>query len=149
MSISWFPVWEHYDDLASLGIMGTLSRAPWNLMLRIMFKWVVFHLRICRPPPLSLRSGHLDIKDEQCSENKDGRKISHHIISRLYSEWRYYSFGSSTRTRCEVFQSRLILKISVTLHAWFAVFLIASHGRYKNLLRFVKLKNYLYFLRCR
>ena len=39
------------------------------------------------PPPPSphLRSGHVDIKDAQCAENKDGRKISNHImfISRL------------------------------------------------------------------
>ena len=30
-----------------------------------------------------LRSGHLDIKDAQCAKNKNGRKISYHIISRL------------------------------------------------------------------
>ena len=35
------------------------------------------------PPPLLLRSGHLDIKYVHCAENKDGRKISYHIISRL------------------------------------------------------------------
>ena len=41
-------------------------------------------LRICRNPPLPLlRSGHLDIKDAQCAENKDGRKISYQIISCL------------------------------------------------------------------
>ena len=33
------------------------------------------------PPPL--RSGHINIRDEQCAKNKDGRKISDHIISRL------------------------------------------------------------------
>ena len=33
--------------------------------------------------PLPLRSGHFDIKDAKCAENKDGRKISYHIISRL------------------------------------------------------------------
>ena len=39
-------------------------------------------LRIYRPPsPPPLKSGHLDIKDVQCAENKDGRKISCHIIS--------------------------------------------------------------------
>ena len=32
--------------------------------------------------PLPLRSGHLDIKDAQCAENKDVCKISYHIISR-------------------------------------------------------------------
>ena len=30
-----------------------------------------------------LRSGHLDIIDWQCAENKDGPKISYHLISRL------------------------------------------------------------------
>ena len=34
---------------------------------------------ICRP---TLRNYYLDIKDAQCAENKDGRKISH-IILRL------------------------------------------------------------------
>ena len=42
-------------------------------------------------PPL--RSGHLDIKDAQCAEIKEGRKISYHIISRLGAEgvqkWRF------------------------------------------------------------
>ena len=40
-------------------------------------KLVVSQLRICKsiPPPL-LRSGHLDIKEAQCAETKDGRKIS-------------------------------------------------------------------------
>ena len=33
--------------------------------------------------PLPLRSGHLDIKDAQCAENKYGRKTSYHILSRL------------------------------------------------------------------
>ena len=33
--------------------------------------------------PLSIRSGHLDIKDEQCAESKDGHKISYHIKLRL------------------------------------------------------------------
>ena len=40
-------------------------------------------LRIWRPPPPPLKGGHLDIKDTQCAENKDGRTISYHIISRL------------------------------------------------------------------
>ena len=35
------------------------------------------------PSPLPLRNGHLDIKDAQCDENKNGRKVSYHIISRL------------------------------------------------------------------
>ena len=30
-----------------------------------------------------LRSGHLDIKDAQCAETKDGPKISYYIILRL------------------------------------------------------------------
>ena len=30
-----------------------------------------------------LRSGHLDIKDAQCAENKVGRKMLYHIISCL------------------------------------------------------------------
>ena len=30
-----------------------------------------------------LRSGHLDTKDAQCAKKNDGRKIPHHIISRL------------------------------------------------------------------
>ena len=34
------------------------------------------------PPPSLLRSRHLDIKDVQCAENKDGHTISYHIISR-------------------------------------------------------------------
>ena len=38
--------------------------------------------RIPNRPPL-LRSGHLDIKDAQCAEDKDGRKISYHVVSRL------------------------------------------------------------------
>ena len=38
-------------------------------------------LQICRP--LSLRSGHLDIKDAQSTKKNDRRKISYHIISRL------------------------------------------------------------------
>ena len=29
-----------------------------------------------------LRSGHLDIKDEQCDKKNDGRKILHHIAPR-------------------------------------------------------------------
>ena len=33
--------------------------------------------------PPTLRSSHLDIKYAQCAENKDGHKISYHIISRL------------------------------------------------------------------
>ena len=43
----------------------------------------------CRPvkikdmQTLPLRSGHFDIKDAQYAENKDGRKNSFHIISRL------------------------------------------------------------------
>ena len=41
----------------------------------------VSQLRICRPTPL--RSGHLDIRDMQCAETKDGHKISYHIITRL------------------------------------------------------------------
>ena len=40
-------------------------------------------LRIWRPPPPPLKGGHLDIKDTQCAENKNGRTISYHIISRL------------------------------------------------------------------
>ena len=53
-------------------------------MMNLMI-WVVFQLRICRPPPLlyPLRSGHLDIKDAQCAETKDVLKMSYHIISRL------------------------------------------------------------------
>ena len=35
-------------------------------------------LRIYRPSPL--RSSHLNIRDAQCAENKDGRKIAYHII---------------------------------------------------------------------
>ena len=42
----------------------------------------VSQLRICRPPP-PVRSGHLNIKYAQCAENKDGRKISYNITSRL------------------------------------------------------------------
>ena len=50
---------------------------------RILFgaQSVVSQLRICRPPPSPLRSGHLDIKDAQWPENKDGRKVSYHIIN--------------------------------------------------------------------
>ena len=33
------------------------------------------------PPPF--RSGHLDIKDAQCAEKNNGRKISYRNISRL------------------------------------------------------------------
>ena len=47
---------------------------------------VVSELRICRPPPLfspPFRSIHLDIKYAQCAENKNGRKISYHIMSHL------------------------------------------------------------------
>ena len=36
---------------------------------------------ICRPT--LLRSGHLDIKDTQCTETKDVLKISYHIILRF------------------------------------------------------------------
>ena len=36
-------------------------------------------LRICRIPPSLLKSGHLDIKDEQYAESKDVLKISYHI----------------------------------------------------------------------
>ena len=46
------------------------------------YKEAMSQLRICRPNLLPLRRGHLDIKDAQCAENKDGRKISYHI-SRL------------------------------------------------------------------
>ena len=35
---------------------------------------VVSQLQICNPPP-PLRSGHLDIKDEQCAKKNDGPKI--------------------------------------------------------------------------
>ena len=42
---------------------------------------VVSQLRICKPPP-PLIGGHLDIKDGPRAENKDGRTISYHIISR-------------------------------------------------------------------
>ena len=42
-------------------------------------------------PPL--RSGNLDMKDPQRAENKDGRKISYHIISCLDvagdQKWRF------------------------------------------------------------
>ena len=44
---------------------------------------VVSQLRICRPSPPPFRSDHLDIKDMQFAENKGGRKILCHIISRL------------------------------------------------------------------
>ena len=33
-------------------------------------------------PPL-LRTDHLDIKDAKCAKDKDGRKVSYRIISRL------------------------------------------------------------------
>ena len=39
-------------------------------------------VRICRPFP-PLRSDNLDMKDAQCAETKDERKISYHVISRL------------------------------------------------------------------
>ena len=43
--------------------------------------WTLSPLRIGRPHHPTIRSGHLDIKDAQWAENKDGRKIliSHHI----------------------------------------------------------------------
>ena len=39
-------------------------------------------LRICRPP-LFFRSSHLDIENAHWAENKDRRKVSYHIKSRL------------------------------------------------------------------
>ena len=49
------------------------------------YKFGLFsQLRICKPSdPSPLRSGYLDIKDAQYATNKDGCKISYHILSRL------------------------------------------------------------------
>ena len=52
---------------------------------------VVSQLRICRPP--LLRSGHLDINDAQCAENKYGRKIQLNLIPYYQSEKLYVQSG--------------------------------------------------------
>ena len=41
---------------------------------------VVSQLRYADLPP---QKWHLDIKDAECDENKDGRKMLYHIITRL------------------------------------------------------------------
>ena len=44
----------------------------------------VSQLRMCRPlPPPPLRSGHIDIKDAQRAETKDGREISYRVCSKV------------------------------------------------------------------
>ena len=50
-------------------------------MTRAFGSRVGVYQRNMQNPPF--RSSHLNIKDAQCAENKDGRKISYHIISRL------------------------------------------------------------------
>ena len=46
---------------------------------------VVSQLRICRPPPPSLKSGHLDIKDAQCAETKD-------VLKKSYRDFELWAF---------------------------------------------------------
>ena len=52
------------------------------------------------PSPPPRKSGHLDIKDVQCAENKDGRKTSYYIISRLGVAFQKGCFG---RPKIQVF----------------------------------------------
>ena len=54
-----------------------------EFLLQVHKQWALSQLRICRPPRPLIRNGHLAIKDAQCAENKDGLKISCHIISHL------------------------------------------------------------------
>ena len=54
------------------------------------------------PPPL--RSGHLEIKDAQCAENNDGRKISYHIIPRLSGDGVWWKVAMNEKSDWEKYK---------------------------------------------
>ena len=63
---------------------GILSGYHWLGVKNLyIFIRVVSQLRLCRPTPSPLRSGHLEIKDAQCANNM--RAVKFHITS--YRVW--------------------------------------------------------------